>query len=265
MHSHSKKTKAFTKGASFALCFLLLAACGGSDGNISPVAGAKHPTRQVENALCEGRPDDAIAILSSEPLAGPVDRFYTALAMEKGGRPVTARKIYAALMQQGATDTVFLRCGNVVLANGIVSEEAARRLATIAQELRALDVAAATPRKLHAGLPTINGNGISASSSPARSFSSTPMAVYRPQSTSPLGRWFAHLESYKSYQSALESKPVLEGKFPALKGYIDQWEVKVAGGVVRLGVRLDSKDDAVRLCRQVKSNGDYCAVLDTNP
>ncbi len=252
------------RGAGLALSLLLVAACSSGPSGPKPTAGAKRAPTQVANALCEGRAADAVDMLSAEPLSGPVDRFFTALAMEKSGHPVSARKIYASLMTSGATDPVYLDCGAEQLANGTVSSEAARRLALIAQDLRSLDVATARPQHLHEGLPTLDGSSVS-SVRPSSGFSSTPMSVFRPGSTSPLGRWFAHLESYKTYQSAQENKPTLEAKFPSLQGYIDQWEVNVAGGVVRLGVRLDDKEDARRLCQQVKSNGDYCAVLDTSP
>jgi len=266
MRSLNKQGMAITaKGAGFALSLLLVAACSSGPSGPKPTAGAKRAPTQVANALCEGRAADAVDMLSAEPLSGPVDRFFTALAMEKSGHPVSARKIYASLMTSGATDPVYLDCGSELLANGTVSSEAARRLALIAQDLRSLDVATARPQHLHEGLPTLDGgNGVSAVR-PSSGFSSTPMSVFRPGSTSPLGRWFAHLESYKSYQSAQENKPTLEAKYPSLTGYIDQWEVNVAGGVVRLGVRLDDRADARRLCQQVKSNGDYCAVLDTSP
>jgi len=256
---------AIAKGAGFALSLLLVAACSSAPAGTKPTAGAKRAPKPVANALCEGRAADAVEILSAEPLASPVDQFFTALAMEKSGHPVSARKLYAGLMAAGSTDPVYLHCGTELLANGTVSSEAARRLALIAQNLRSLDVASAHPQQLHEGLPTLDGGSAISSVRPSSGFSSSPMTVYRPQSTSPLGRWFAHLESYKTYQSAQGNKPTLEAKFPSLKGYIDQWEVNVSGGVVRLGVRLDSRDDARRLCQQVKSNGDYCAVLDTSP
>ncbi|SDE59500.1 MULTISPECIES: hypothetical protein [Kordiimonas] len=265
MRKLSKSGMSITaKGAGFALSLLLVAACSSGPSGPKPTAGAKRAPNQVANALCEGRAADAVTMLTAEPLSGPVDRFFTALAMEKSGHPVSARKIYASLMTSGATDPVYLDCGSEVFANGTVSGEAARRLAVIAQDLRSLDVAATRPQTLHEGLPTLDGSSISAVR-PSSGFSSTPMTVYRPASTSPLGRWFAHLESYKTYQSAQANKPTLEAKFTSLKGYIDQWEVNVSGGVVRLGVRLDEREDARRLCQQVKSNGDYCAVLDTAP
>lgn len=264
MHSHSKKFQTqVTRAAVGALGLILLAACSSTGPVHKADPGARRASAQVEAALCEGRASDAQEILLSEPLASPSDRFFTALALEHSGLAISARKIYAGLMQSGAQESVFLRCGDELLANGNVADESARRLAALAQKLRAMDVAPEKPKKLHTGLPVRTTEQATSSTSPAN-YNYTPQAVFRPQSTSPLGRWFAHFESYKTYQTALDNKPVLEGKFPALTGYIDQWQVEAAGGVVRLGVRLDSRDDAKRLCQQVKSNGGYCAVLDTS-
>lgn len=248
------------KSACMMLPFLL-AACGSTGGGLqAPVGNAQRAGSAIEAAICEGRATDAVQILTAEPLVSPTDRFFKALAFEQSGYAVSARREYASLMQSGSTQQVFLRCGNLTLANGAVGAEAGRRLAIVAQQLRALDVTNPRPA-LHAGLP-VHSN--TPTSSTAGYTSSSPMTVSRPSSTSPLGRWFAHLASYGSYQNAQTNKPTLERKFPALAGYIDQWEVNVGSGAVRLGVRLDSRDDATRLCNQVKSNGDYCAVLDTS-
>ncbi|NVJ98718.1 MAG: hypothetical protein HWE25_11230 [Alphaproteobacteria bacterium] len=266
MRSHNNMLKpALTKAAGGILTLMLVGACSSSSGpTVKQEAGTRRASNAVEAALCEGRASDAQEILLAEPLASPTDRFYTALALEKSGLAISARKIYAGLMQSGAQDGVFLRCGSEILANGTVTAESGRRLAALAQQLQAMDVAPEKPKKLHTGLPVRVSTQPTGATATSSNFNSAPMAIYRPNSTSPLGRWFAHLESYKTYKNALENKPVLEGKFPPLKGYIDQWQVDAAGGVVRLGVRLDSRDDARRLCQQVKSNGSYCAVLDTS-
>jgi hypothetical protein len=252
----------FVKSVGFALPFLLIA-CDTTSGTVEPpVRNAQRAGSAIEAALCEGRGPDAVRILTAEPLASPPDRFYKAVALEQSGRAISARREYAALMQSGNRERVFLRCGSTTLANGTVSAEAARRLALLARDLRALDVAPPQTVRLHAGLPSLTD---ARTTSTAGYTSSGQMTVARPSSTSPLGRWFTHLASYSSYQNAQTNKPTLEKKFPALAGYIDQWEVNVGGGAVRLGVRLDSQSDAKRLCAQVKSNGDYCAVLDTAP
>lgn len=251
----------FVKSACVMLPFLLIA-CGSTGGGMdTPVNQAQRAGSAIEAAICEGRAGDAVQILTAEPLVSPTDRFFKGLAFEQYGYAVSARREYAALMQSGNQERVFLRCGRETLANGSVSDEAARRLAIVAQQLRAMDVTTPNTRSLPVGLP---GRGGNPTSSTAGYTSSSPMTVSRPSSTSPLGRWFAHLASYSSYQNAQTNKPTLEKKFPSLAGYIDQWEVNLRGGAVRLGVRLDSRDDATRLCNQVKSNGDYCAVLDTN-
>lgn len=263
--ANSIRTHAAKTGASFALSLLMLTACGSTPEFQAPVQNVQRASNNIEAAICEGRAEQASEILSSEPLAGPVDQFYKALAHEKSGMAISARKLYAQVMQMGSQQAVFMRCGSEILANGTVSQEAGRRLATLAQELRAMDVMMTPPTRLHSGLPVRQTSGSTTPTSAPTTTFNIPTDVFRPKSTSPFGRWFAHLASYKSYQNALNNKGTLEKEFPALEGYIDQWEVSVAGGAVRLGVRLDDRDDANRLCRQVKSNGKYCAVLDTTP
>ncbi|MCJ9428293.1 hypothetical protein [Kordiimonas marina] len=241
----------------------MLAACVGGP---SPSAMGPGPTRAaspaVQSALCEGRADDAIKILSSEPLAAPSDQFYKALAYETGGQPIVARKLYAELMNAGYQGNVSLRCGNDYLANGTISDEAGRHLAMIAQQLQAMDVAAAPMPTLGNGLPSMSSM-TSSHRATVRHTSSHAMTVTRPASQSPLGRWFVHLASYRSLEHAKANKPTLEKMFPALAGILDQWEVDVHGFAVRLGVRLNDHQEAENLCQSIKAQGQYCAVLDT--
>ena len=244
-----------------ALCLLALSACGGMSGP-GPSAQVMRVSNTVESAICEGRAADAVTTLSSEPLSSPSDRFYLGLAYEESGRPITARRIYAGLMSSGANDQVYLRCADRVVASGSVSVEAGRRLAEIAGQLQQMDAARMGAVQLPDGLASV-------SDKPANTVRTSPAnmartAVTRPGSSSPLGRWFAHLSSYRSYEHAEENKSTLEKQFPALTGMIDQWEVNVNGLAVRLGVRISERGDAQLLCNQVKSQGEYCAVLDTS-
>jgi hypothetical protein len=92
-----------------------------------------------------------------------------------------------------------------------------------------------------------------------------PSAVSKPSSQSPLGQWFVHLASYRSMDNAVKNRSTLEAKFPSLTGVIDQWELEVNGGTaVRLGVRVSERADATSLCNSVKSQQEYCAVIDTS-
>jgi hypothetical protein len=66
-------------------------------------------------------------------------------------------------------------------------------------------------------------------------------------------------------ENAKTHKATLEKKYPALTGILDQWELNVGGSLaVRMGVRVSVRADADRLCNAVKSQGDYCAVIDTS-
>ena len=233
---------------------------------MAPGATVQRINPTVEQALCEGRAIDAARILTSEPLSSPADRFYTGLAFEESGRPIAARRIYADLMTSGAQDGVFARCGNTILADGPVSIEAGRRLAVIAVRMQAMDAARGEPLRLGDGLPATSEKPADiARTAPAAGGSVGPRRdVSRPSSSSPLGRWFAHLASYRSYDHAMAGKTSLEKQYPALSGIIDQWEVNVSGYALRLGVRLSEKADATDLCAEVKSQGEYCAVMDTS-
>ncbi|WP_417449949.1 hypothetical protein [Kordiimonas sp.] len=256
--------------AALGLVFLLVvtacAAGGPSRRSVAPDARAQPIAPAVEQALCEGRATDAARILTSEPLSSPADRFYTGLALEESGRPIAARRIYASLMTSGARDTVFVHCGNTVLADGPISAEAGRRLALVATRLQAMDVARTEPLQFTGALPTTREKPADTTrKTPASSAATAQRSdVTRPSGSSPLGRWFAHFASYRSYDHAMTGKSSLEKQYPALSGIIDQWEVNVGGYALRLGVRLSDRADASSLCAQVKSQGEYCAVMDTS-
>jgi len=249
----------------------LLAAC--STGNIfsggaerGTSGGTARMPSEVLDAVCEGRADEAVKLLTSEPLASPADRFFVALAVDEGGHAARSRMLYVNVMQTGSTDRVKVACGRRVLADGTVSGEAARRLAAVARDLAALDANLRPPAPLHRGLPasgpvfSASGGGASqpnANLGPAR-------AVNKPGSQNPLGQWFAHLASYRSIENAQKNRSTLETQFPSLSGIIDQWEVDVGGLAIRLGVRMNSQSEAQQLCSAVKSQGAYCSVMDTS-
>ena len=267
MHCQTDNPRAVGfRPAALLMTALALAACGGEGP--SRMAGGTTTQRinpVVEQALCEGRAADAARIMTSEPLLSPADRFYTGLALEESGRPIAARQIYATLMSSGAQDGVFAHCGSVVLADGPVSAEAGRRLALIASQLQSMDVARAEPMHFGPGLPPTTSKPADVTrTAPAAGGNGPRRDVTRPSSSSPLGRWFAHLASYRSYDHANAGKESLTKQYPALDGIIDQWEVNVNGYALRLGVRTSEKGDASNLCAQVKSQGEYCAVMDTS-
>lgn len=268
MLSHNKK-KVLARAALGVLSLSLLAACasfdpfGGSNRSATGANGtvARMPS-DLENAICQGMAEDAVAVMTSEPLASNADRFFLALATEEAGHPARARALYARLMQSGSADRVRVRCGRRTLADGTVSDEAAKRLAAVARDLAVLDANLRPQRPLHQGLPPAmpvasTGGTASVPVGPRR-------AVDRPGSQSPFGQWFVHLASYRSIEAATNNRATIERQFPALAGIIDQWEVDVGGMAVRLGVRLNDKAEANRVCGAVKSQGSYCAVLDTS-
>lgn len=259
------------KIASSAALFSLLAACSGMPsilGGSSTTAQTGSTTQRmadnVLSALCSGQPEQAVQILSLEPLASPTDRFFIAYAFEQSGRPAAARQLYAQLMQQESNERINIRCGGQTLANGTVSDVSAQRLVVVSQNLALLDADLRPKQRLHAGLPSTQP----ASRGPASSgstYTGPAIPVTAPGSQSPFGQWFAHLASYMSLENAQKNRATLEGQFPALSGIIDQWEVNSGGRTaIRLGIRVENRADAQRLCQAVKSQGKYCAVIDTS-
>ena len=253
------------------LPLLLLSACGTMSGMGGTSTTANNGTVRpmpapLQTAICEGRGQEALDALMAEPLFSASDRFYTALALEETGAAMRARAVYAAVMQTGSTDIVRVRCGDRILANGLATDEAGRRLAALSQQLAALDVNLNPERPLHDGLERTSAiNPVSTSQATLSYAGGAAQSITRPSSQSPLGQWFAHLTSYGSIESATSNRSNVEQKFPALSGLIDQWELVVNGNTaIRLGVRVSEKSDADRLCNAVKSQGEYCAVIDTS-
>jgi len=253
---------------------LLLGACSavsgimGTSGPSSNSSAVRPLPAQMQTALCEGRSQQVIDVLTSEPLFSASDRFYIALALEEAGAAMRARSIYATVMQTGSDDVVRVSCPDRTLADGRVTDEAARRLASLSQQLAALDVNLTPDRPLHDGLPRTSPISVNSTGGGGSALSFTGGSgqnITSPSSQSPLGQWFAHLSSYGSLESATSNRSNVEQKFPALTGMIDQWELVVNGNTaIRLGVRVTEKSDADRLCNAVKSQGEYCAVIDTS-
>lgn len=248
---------------------MLLGACGvmesiGISSAPSAPAGATvaELPEALQDAICQGRAQETVDALTAEPLFAVSDQFFTALALEEAGKGPRARLLYANVMQTGSTDIVRARCPGRTLADGPVVDEAARRLAALSQSLAALDVNLSPGQILHDGLPA---SGPVRVVDPVRFSGGSPRAVSRPASQSPLGQWFVHLASYRTMDSAMRNKATIERKFPALSGLIDQWELDVGGSLaIRLGIRVDNRADADTLCNEVKSQQEYCAVIDTS-
>ena len=220
----------------------------------------------LQEAICQGQAQEALDGLLAEPLVSAADRFYTALALEESGAAQRARMIYAGIMQTGSDDIVRARCPDRVLADGPVRDEAARRLAALSELLAMMDVNFAPERALHEGIARSGPvRVVDPPRFPTNLAGGPPRTVARPASQSPLGQWFVHLASYRSIDSAMKNRSTLETKFPSLAGIIDQWELDVGGSpAVRLGVRMSAREDATRLCNAVKSQQEYCAVIDTS-
>lgn len=261
--AETRSFKALVAGLKLAPLFVL-AGCsvfGGSTGPSAPRAGVAVLPEGLEDAICQGRAQEAVDALTAEPLVSVSDQFFTALALEEAGKATRARLVYAGVMQSGSNDIVRARCPGRTLADGPVMDEAAKRLAALSQTLAALDVDLAPSTVLHDGLPS---SGPVRAVDPVRFSGGPPRAVARPASQSPLGQWFVHLASYRSMDNAMRNKSTLERRFPALAGLIDQWELDVSGSLaIRLGIRVDNRTDADTLCAEVKSQQEYCAVIDT--
>ncbi len=249
----------------------LVAACGMLSPNPSASRSNGYMVQEMapdlQEALCQGRAQQVMDVLLAEPLVSPTDQFYTALALEEAGAGPRARMLYAGVVQTGSQYIVRARCADRVLANGPVADEAGRRLAALSELLTAMDVNLSPVPDLHEGIPASGPTRVVDGRKFPASFAASgpPRTVYRPASQSPLGQWFVHLSSYRSIDNAMQNKSTLENRYPALTGIIDQWELDVGGNVaVRLGVRVSEKSDADRLCTAVKSQQDYCAVIDTS-
>ncbi len=221
----------------------------------------------AEAALCQNKPGRALAILSAEPFSSPTDKFFMAVALEKSGHANRARQTYASVMQSGSNDNVSLRCGNETIAMGAVTSEAGKRLANISRHLALLDVNMHPRPPLHRGLASMSRP---VALPPVRSSSGTrkpnqaPVTTLAaPRNQDPFGDWFVHLASYRSIDNATKSLPVLERKYPALAGNIDQWQVNSSGTAIRLGLRLNNKSEADSICAAIKQSSNYCAVLNT--
>ncbi len=220
----------------------------------------------LEAALCLGQAAQVAEALLAEPLTSPTDRFFTALALEEAGAASQARLLYAAVMQSGSQASVRARCPDRLLADGPVKDEAGRRLAALSELLTAMDANLSPEPSLHEGIPSAGPTRVvDGRKFPASFASGPPQSVARPASQSPLGQWFVHLSSYRTLDTAMKNRSTLEAKFPALTGIIDQWELDVNGNLaIRLGVRVSDRNDANRLCNAIKSQQEYCAVIDTS-
>ena len=232
---------------------------GGSPNRVTS-GGPVHMSDTALRALCAGQAKEAVELLMAEPMASPTDIFFSAVALEQAGHPAKARNLYASVMRAGSTALVKIRCGGTTVANGNVMDEAALRLATISRNLALLDVDLRPTRPLHLGLPPSKKSAKSIQSA----YRGPRMTVVAPEGQSPFGQWFVHLASYGSIESATKSKSTLSKQFPALNGIIDQWEVNSSGRTaIRLGIRVQGKAAAQKLCTSVKSQGKYCAVINT--
>ena len=259
------------KTSLFLMASALVAACSGEGvGNLPDVQTGRtiEMPRAALSAFCQNAPAEALELLSAEPMASPADRFFIAAALERSGRVTRARQVYAGLMQTNTRENVSILCGDQIIAHGPVTDEAGRRLAIISRDMALLDANMRPNRPLHAGLPASNKPQqtvlpAAGTRKPVRS--KGPVTnIPKPTTNSPFGTWFVHLSSYRSMDNAIKNRPTLEAKYPALQGFIDQWEVDSRGTAIRLGVRLQDKAEADRLCAAVKNSGNYCAVIDTS-
>ncbi|MCK0069274.1 SPOR domain-containing protein [Kordiimonas laminariae] len=260
-----------TKTSLFILATTLVAACSGGGSSKLPTAQTGRTIempRAALSALCQNAPVEALDLLSEEPMASPADRFFVAAALERGGMVTRARQIYAGLMQTNTRESVSILCGDEIIAYGPVPNEAGRRLAVISRDMALLDANLRPTRPLHKGLPASSKpqqTVLPAAGKPTPRRTKGPVtSLPRPTTNSPFGNWFVHLSSYRSMDNAIKNRPTLETKYPALKGFIDQWEVDSGGTAIRLGVRLQDKSEADRLCAAIKNSGNYCAVMDTS-
>jgi cell division septation protein DedD len=277
-------------------CLFGITACSTLSGamvktNTTNKYANQNPT-PTELAICDGRTEVAKALARGDNNFSPKDRFISAYALELEGHPVIAKAIYMSLNDKDIEDErLSLSCNGVIHYDGEIVHLARSRIGIINAKLAAMDVDFAAPmRPIHSGLgpsiasqPPIKVATVQPSSSkqapkaaqptPAKkqpvqaentnSFFK-PLTVTLPASVDSDGKWFAHIASYRTEENATAYLSTLEGKYPALAGNIESWQVVTNDGATwRLGVRANEWSDADRLCVIIRSKSDYCRVIDT--
>jgi hypothetical protein len=285
MHGRKHKIVAIT------LCSALAACSGSADSGTQPTANAPQVstigvTEGLQSALCGRDYSRAMTALNDGGMGVDESAFWRGYILEMSGQVMHASAIYETLITNGTDTTVSLSCSDRQLVGGLTAEEASKRLALIRSKLLALDANFSAPlTPTHKGLaqsakPVETSKPVvTAASKPkadptpvqnqttaaASGLKIKPLIVEVPPSQSNTGDWFAHFSSYSSSENADSYLAVLEGKYPALIGVIEKWQISSGGGAAwRLGVRAGEWSDVDRLCVVIRSKGDYCRVIDTN-
>lgn len=251
---------------------------GGGPAN-TPEAGERIRTAAApgdfKDALCEGRPDLALARLPARVGDDPALQLYAAYALEKSGHGMRARPHFERLAERGLTNMVRLNCPGETMLAGPLSAVAAERVLAINAMLRLMDADMSITDRLHRGLPAASPSqpkrGAANAKSPSRpkptpKRSAGPItALETPASLNPLGRWFVHLASYSAGESAVTGREELARQYPALRNAFDSWQIDLNGGRTwRIGVRTSDQAEAEAMCATLERYGRYCAVLDAN-
>ena len=253
-------------------------------------------------AVCAGDYREALSILPPRYRDDPLTLFMAAYALEASGHAVRAHPHYQLLADNGFQDRVRIVCGGTALFDGALADVARTRAMEIERILIDLDADLAPTRWLHDGLPdqvtaetnsTENRARTSAQATPANNAEegrvlrvggrrSAPassgvgqrqpvqnpapqtVAVTRPDSLDPLGRWFVHLSSYFADDNADAGRAALSALYPAYSGLFDSWQVDLNGRRTwRLGIRLRDETEARSICVRLEAEGLYCSVFDS--
>lgn len=250
-------------------CLTLSACMGTSGGQSIPLTA---PNKDLKQALCAKSPAQAINLLNQQADT-PANNLYAAIAMEQGGRLVSARTLYQDLVNSGAQDGIKLTCDDSALnLSGSVSTIAAKKLNQVEQILKQHDVNL-TPRKpLHAGLKAMKDPAASKTKKTAKTAQMNEQLaaglklntkIVMPPSANLSGTWFAHFASYFDAGKATNAITIFEKRYAPLKGSVGVWTVSTAKGTVwRVGVAANEWADTDRLCVTIRSRGAYCKVID---
>jgi hypothetical protein len=245
------------------------------------------------DAYCRG--DMAAALASAQTLLtanpqNPKAHLLEGLALDASGRGIEAYRALDVLAAADHRATVSLRCGEKFVYSGSVSEVAQRRLFEVKTKLIALgamlplpEPAAAAPAsqvlfnlasQAPAHDPFARLKTAQSEAKPAMAPSHDPApaepekgATKKASKTAKADSVFVHLGSYRSMKMLDKGWKDLSRRYDnVLHGrtrVVSKVDLGSKGKYIRLGVAVASKGQGADVCRQLKTAGQYCAVIAT--
>ncbi len=237
------------------------------------------------DAGCHKDPTQGLAIAKSllaEDPDNPATQLLHAYLIERTGRPVHAWELYGSLTKGDYSQSTSLTCNGTLVYNGAVSDVARFRAKWLVETLKSQGIdllpSMAKPpskepiftktSKVAVVLPPPFTEPKPAALTPpsttvmAQMPAITAMRKEQPAAPGP----FLHLASYKG-QKALDRgwveistryKKLLQSRSKAVQTVTLKAQDKP---ILRLGVYAKDKTDAQGLCKSLKANRQYCAIL----